>query len=126
MLLHTIVLRFSNFSEQYDTVVEHLKLINSDAGYVWWGWWKRTEEPWQGNALEELSKMCPRTVGLVNRIAKKFYAARCEEIVIGTDGTLRKCPEPQRAPAYYRDSEHPAWFKFSSITSIEEKDFCEG
>lgn len=123
MALHTIVLRFSN--AEYETVGEHLKIIDERGGLVWWGWWKKREERWQEDALRELATVCPREIGLVDRLAKRYYSATCEEIAIGNSGLPFLSPNPENTPPYYQGSEHPAWFRFSAITAVSEASFIQ-
>lgn len=131
MALHTIVMRFRNYKspdseELTDTVGEHLKIINSsDAKKVWWGWWKKDQEPSKANTLEAIKKRCPISVGLVNRLEKKFYSARCVQVKYTASASRprMKSPDAARTPEYYRDSAHPAWFEFSAIDEVSEEAF---
>jgi 3',5'-cyclic AMP phosphodiesterase CpdA len=120
MSLETIVLRFYDFD--YETIKEHLKIID-EKNFVWWAWWKKIQERWQGRALEEVASRCPIKIGLVNRTAKEFYEAKCEKVVFETSGSRIPSPDGEFTPNYYRHSIHPAWFKISSIEKIGEDDF---
>lgn len=123
MNLHTIVLRFSDFNNT-ETIREHLKVIEESPDHrVWWGWWKKEDEAPKGNALRAMRNRLPVDVGLINRIAKKYYAARCEKIESGPRGTRITAPNVETTPVYYRDSQHPAWFAFSAIEELSEQEF---
>jgi hypothetical protein len=125
MALHTIVLRFADFNN-VDTIKEHVKIIEaSESHTVWWGWWKKDEEPRKGMALRVISNRLPIEIGLINRVAKKFYSARCEKVEIGAKGARVKSPKPEQTPDYYRDSLHPAWFGLSAIVEISEEEFTK-
>jgi len=125
MPLHTIVLRFADFNN-IDTIAEHLKIIAASPSHtVWWGWWRKDDEPRKGMALRVVSSRCPLIVGLINRLAKKFYAAKCTKVEKRPGGPLIPSPNPERTPAYYQNSSHPAWFEFASINEISEEEFIK-
>lgn len=120
MSLQTIVLRFYDFD--YETIREHVKLIN-DRNFTWWAWWKKLQEPWQGRALEGVASLCPINIGLANRVANEYYVAKCEKVVFDDTGSRMPSPDAEFTPNYYRHSIHPAWFKISSISKITAEDF---
>lgn len=119
----TIVLRFSDY--EISTIDAHLKIIHSSQ-YVWWGWWKKWHESMPTEALKEISRSLPLRIGLINRIAKKYYGAKCEEVVFDPNdqkGVGIKSPEPIHTPSYYQISKHPVWFKFSLIDELSGNQF---
>jgi len=110
MSLHTIVLRFADFNN-IDTIKEHLKVIEEVPSHtVWWGWWKKDDEQKKGTALRVISSRCPLILGLINRLAKRFYTTKCVKVEVGPYGARIPSPNPERTPFYYQDSAHPAWF----------------
>lgn len=124
MTLHTVVLRYYDFN--VETIKEHVEIIQkANVGYVWWGWWKKSQEQGQLAALEELSTKCPINIGLVNRTSGEFYSARCEKVVFELGGAHFATPEIELTPSYYNTSTHPAWFKLSSFQSLSEKEYLE-
>lgn len=118
---HTIILRFSDY-EKRDTISRHQAIIKAQQ-FVWWGWWKKDHEPMQSEALSEIEKNRPIEIGLIERIAKKFYSALCTEIVFDPKGNDMRSPNPKHTPIYYRKSSHPAWFMFSSIKDLTSEEF---
>ncbi|MFX0195469.1 MAG: metallophosphoesterase family protein [Candidatus Hodarchaeota archaeon] len=115
-MLRTVILRFSDY-EKVDTILAHQEIIKARK-CVWWGWWKKKHETMQGEALKEIGKRCPIEIGLLNRTVQKFYSARCTNVVFDSKGGRRPSPDLECTPSYYRDSQHPAWFEFSSIEPL--------
>ena len=125
MALHTIVLRFADFNN-IDTIKEHSKIIEESPSHtVCWGWWKKEDEPSKGHALRGISKRCPILIGLINRVAKKYYTAQCVKVEIGPKGARIPSPNPEGTPLYYRESAHPAWFELSAIVEISQEEFVK-
>jgi hypothetical protein len=125
MALHTVVLRFADFNN-VETISEHLKIIaESPSHTVWWGWWKKDDEAPKGGALRALGRRIPTMIGLINRVAKKYYMAQCARVEVGPRGARINSPAPEFTPLYYRDSAHPAWFELSAIAEISEEEFVK-
>jgi len=114
MVQADVILRFRELTLGIDTISEHLRM-QADAGYVWWGWWKKDTEL---HAVAHLQRVAQRTRAggvtacLIDTSAERMHLASVAEIVIGP------LPESEWkfVPAYYRgDSSVAAWFKFESI-----------
>lgn len=117
-----IILRFSDY--EINTILVHEKIIRT-RHRVWWGWWKKKHEPMPSKELAKIARNCPIQVGLVNRMAQKFYSAKCMKVVFNRDGSRRLSPNRQRTPKYYRNSLHPVWFEFSLIEELSCKAFVQ-
>jgi hypothetical protein len=77
--VQTVVLRFRDFDEP--TIERHQALIHQFT-YVWWGWWKKENEPARRVELEHLRHLSrnapastPLNVGLFNRSNDSYYSA---------------------------------------------------
>jgi len=107
----TIALRFSDsFSTEKGTLFEHQSILDSN-GYVWWG---KHGSGINESTAEKLLKKGPTKILLMRSGTKERYWASVEAIV-------RKCPEPQFVPAYYRD-DRTFYGSFLKITKIERAD----
>src|SRR5882724_432257 len=120
MSIHSIVLRYYDFD--YETIKEHLEIINKK-DFAWWAWWKKLQEPWQQETLAEIASRCPIQIGLANRVAKDYYLAKCEKVVFEKNGSGTPSPDVEFTPPYYRHSVHPAWFKISAINKTTAEEF---
>lgn len=119
-----LVLRFSDFLPDMDTIEEHRVFItNKDlGGYVWWGWWKKGRV--DGTVEPELAKLkTPLIAGLFNRKAGRFYRSKISQIHVHPEGTRLPSPEPEQTPSYYREENCAAWFKMVEILDITRADF---
>ena len=119
-----LLLRFANL-EGVDTIARHREVLLG-AGEVWWGWFKKTHEPFPIAELQSLAAAVPMEVGLVNRAEQTFYAATCEAIVLtDRDGVAIPTPDFPRTPRYYADAYLPGWFRFSALRSVNAQVFEE-
>jgi 3',5'-cyclic AMP phosphodiesterase CpdA len=117
----TLILRFSDF--EHPTIALHDEVLEQH-GQVWWGWWRKTHEPQRLDVLEAVKDRLPaETFGLVDRRTEKFYRARCVGMEIAPEDEKIPTPDPQRTPAYYRDSPKAAWFQFQEIKEISEAEW---
>jgi len=120
----TIVLRFRDLVAGADTIVEHQKLI-TEVGYVWWGWWKKEDEPDRAEELEQVKSLVAKReleIGLFDRSEKgRFFKAGMLQCV-SEKNRLTESPEPRATPSYYRDKRVSAWFKLSRIDSLSPDD----
>jgi Calcineurin-like phosphoesterase len=122
----TMALRFRDLSIE-DTVGAH-NAIASEHGYVWWGWWNKPEERTPRGVFADLERRiqgggAPLEIYLVDSGHERLYAAMLEQIHVtpGLQGDERGAtPEPDRTPAYYRETPYRVWFKFRG--EIEERD----
>jgi 3',5'-cyclic AMP phosphodiesterase CpdA len=121
-----MALRFRDLSIE-DTVGAH-NAIAREHGYVWWGWWNKLEEHTPRPVLASLDAAIKETgepvkIFLVDSGHERLYAARLREIHV-TPGLQEDergpTPEPERTPAYYRDTPYRVWFKFEG--EIEERE----
>lgn len=118
----TIVLRFRDLVA--DTITEHQKLI-TEFGYVWWGWWKKQDEPDRSEELNQLQARLAHQeieIGLFDRSGKeRFFKASLLEC-IHQNGKPLPSPEERATPSYYRQSSVSAWFKLSRIDDLSPGD----
>jgi 3',5'-cyclic AMP phosphodiesterase CpdA len=121
-LVLSLLLRFRDYDAP--TFSRHMAVIKR-RGYVWWGWWKRVDEPFQGDALAEAIQRCPMDIGIYSRVDGQYYSARCEGIRFAQSQTPQLSPEPIATPAYYRKKAFPAWFKLASLTRLTEEQFAK-
>lgn len=123
-MLDSIVLRFRDFD--VDTIAEHRQVI-AEAGYVWWGWWRKNTEPTRREELEdiqELARAKPVEIGLFDRSTDRFFSARITDCV--TERERGPSPEPSKTPKYYSDkSTIAAWFKITNIDELNRDPFTE-
>ncbi len=119
----TIILRFRD--SRADTITEHRQIITK-MGYVWWGWWKKDDEPHRTQELEELrqrAKSSRTEIGLFDMSKEdRFFIAGLEGCVYSTKNAIPS-PEPGATPEYYRPDSVAAWFKLTGIEHIEKKEF---
>ena len=128
LIPHTLVLRYGNAEEP--TIERHSEIVDRE-GYTWWGWWKKTWEPFPKEALEFLARTVrdgTLQVGLVSRKEEPFElaVARCAGIQYHEDGRNQRSPEDGAfTPEYYRDHPDgfPAWFKFDRLRRVEREEF---
>lgn len=116
-----IVLRFSDY--ELDTIAEHEQILARS--HVWWGWWKKEHENYPEALLSSLGARLetgPAHIGLVDRANGRYFSVRCSGLVAAA-GEEMVSPEPDRTPAYYRQTPFPAWFRFDSIDRLQEADW---
>jgi 3',5'-cyclic AMP phosphodiesterase CpdA len=118
----TILLRFSDY--ETDTIGAHLRVI-AQYQMVWWGWWKKEHEPFPADVLQQVAATVPFDLGLVDRRERVFHVARCDELRLDPQGERTPSPDPERTPAYYRQSMHPTWLRLTAITPIAETEWIE-
>jgi 3',5'-cyclic AMP phosphodiesterase CpdA len=120
-----LLLRYSN-AEGVNTVGLHSE-ISSERGYVWWGWWKKDDEPFNEQSLSNAAQTAtasPIRIGLVNRKDGEFYVGVCSEIRTAPNADFKlPCPEPDFCPSYYALDAFPAWFKFEGFEELALQDF---
>lgn len=96
MAAPTIALRFRDTTPGIDTIIEHRALIKRQ-GYVGWGWWKKTFELDQGDAITKLlADKGEIEIVLIDRSTERGFLCRCVafEEPSSTD--------PEAVPDYYR------------------------
>ena len=124
-MIRTVVLRFRDLVA--DTIQEHEKFIK-EGGYVWWGWWRKTNEPHRLEELGELQaklKAKPLEIGLYDRSRTIFFSATMSECIFDDRAGFISSPKTIATPQYYRLEKLPAWFKLLKINRIEQEDFVK-
>jgi hypothetical protein len=123
----TILLRFRDLiGEVGDTIAEHKKILKG-FGYVWWGWWRRSDEPGRVKDLERVKSVLekgPMEIGLFDRSDRGGYfkAELTQSVYASDDTTGIRSPEPQATPPYYSEAKLPAWFKLTAINELPSTD----
>ena len=113
----TAILRFTDF--ETSTIDEHRAVLRRQ-GTVWWGWWKKEVEDAQLERLAAVSSSAPTEIGLVDRQAQRYHAARCLEVVYAEQGERIPSPQPARTPEYYAEATFPAWFLLTSFRELDK------
>ncbi len=114
----TILLRFRDLVEP--TIPQHERVIR-DAGAVWWGWWRKPNEP---RRLEELGRVralatkSGLTVGLFDRSTMSFFRANAVDCVYSESGEFISSPDTLTTPEYYHTAKVPAWIRLNAIDSV--------
>jgi predicted phosphodiesterase len=124
-MLAAIILRFRDLIA--DTIIEHQKLIE-ELGFVWWGWWRKPNEPDRLSELEQINaqvKGASLKIGLFDRSKQAFYVAVMDGCVFTRTLPFVSSPAPAATPPYYQDEKLPAWFRIRAIQSIERSDFVD-
>jgi len=116
----TILLRFRDLVA--NTIVEH-KTVLKEFNHVWWGWWKRSDEPSRIRDLERVKALLEKgqmEIGLFDRSEKgRYFKATLTQCIYSSDDkALIKSPQPQATPAYYQAADLPAWFKLTGIDEL--------
>src|SRR5438270_11370554 len=120
--METILLRFRDFGA--DSIQEHQKLI-AEIGFVWWGWWKKSEEPDRSRELEKLRARLQTGVveiGLFDRSEERYFIATVSECAHRSNSERISSPSPTATPPYYRNEKLPAWFKLTYIEALRNVD----
>lgn len=118
----SVILRYRDVTGD-STIARHRNLI-TQAGYVWWGWWKKDAEPSRFNELQELAERAKKqklVVGLFDRSTGEFYSAQMTDCVC-SDAAI-STPEPLKTPSYYSNEKLPAWLKLTSIDGLGKAEF---
>lgn len=122
--VRTILLRFRDIIEE--TIPQHQRLIQ-EGGSVWWGWWRKPDEPRRLGELSELAELMARRnsiqIGLYDRSRPAYYKAVLTSCEFSEAGELIPSPKPDRTPKYYRKTELPAWFELSHIEPLSPDGF---
>jgi len=121
----SILLRFRDFDA--DSIREH-EALRAEVGYVWWGWWKKKDEPERGSALRETKvalEAGPLDIGLFDRSTDRFYSARVVDCAFVDGKTPLPSPEPENTPAYYRAKQVPAWFRIVEFHELTPSTFTK-
>jgi predicted phosphodiesterase len=112
----TMALRFRDFG--VDTIAEH-NAIAAERGRVWWGWWNKPQERMPRAVLasfeQAIQQTGPLQIFLVDSGMERLFTVRLRGIAVapGLQEDARiPPPEPELAPAYYRDREWRVWFEF--------------
>jgi 3',5'-cyclic AMP phosphodiesterase CpdA len=125
--MNTILLRFRDVTPNIDTIQEHNRII-LDKGYVWWGWWKKENEPFRNDILDSIKSRLKSeerlSIALFNRTARKFYIVEIEDIKF-SNAKRSKSLDQQSTPEYYRTKLLFAWFKFVAIRETDLNEFKE-
>lgn len=119
-----LVLRYRDVVDEFKTTFEH-RLVLDKHGSVWWGWWKKDDEPDQASVLHLIRETAER-----ERIAVGFYDQSVPQYYIGqiSDCSFaeypRPTPDPARTPEYYNRKRCAAWFKLSKLQeAVSEREF---
>lgn len=118
-MLTTVVLRYRDLIA--DTITQHAKLIR-EANEVWWGWWRKPNEPQRLQELAELKSKArqePVEVGIFDRSKPKYAVATLADCVFSESGAVIRTPDEIRTPEYYRDKSFPAWFKLTKLAEVD-------
>ncbi|HKP38456.1 MAG TPA: metallophosphoesterase [Pyrinomonadaceae bacterium] len=124
-MLTTVVLRYRDLLA--DTIAQHAKLLR-EAAEVWWGWWRKPNEP---QRLVELAQLKTKTgrqpveVGIFDRSKAKFAFGTVADCIFSESGALIKSPDELKTPEYYRDKSFPAWFKLTKLEEVDLNRFLE-
>jgi len=125
-MLKSVVLRFRDYG--VDTISEHISLQNKK-GYVWWGWWKKEDEPNQLENLLILKNLMKDEkqieIGLFDNSTNKFLVVLLKDCVFLSNCKQLCSPEKEYTPEYYRNVKVQAWFKISEFKTVLEKEFEE-
>lgn len=116
------------------TIKEH-KIIIQEAGWCWWGWWKRPSEDARGDIWESIAEQLKTgtiDVGLFDSGTGRVYRATVEKIIPPSDDAssfvdntiMVPNNEIDHVPRYYRDSIFSrAWLKINKIDDKSLKFF---
>lgn len=123
MMFKTLILRFRDLVTPVGQTIElHKKIIEEHASHsVWWGWWAKADEqcPREFTTLKsEVSDDNPLKIYLFDSFQKKLYAALLNELTISFE--KHNCPDNTASPEYYSHQQYNVWFRFSSITEVED------
>ena len=121
----TAILRFSD--AEASTIDAHLEIIHAH-GSTWWGWWKKDAEAFPSlpflTYLRNAARREPLRLGLLNRKGtERFAVATCVDVAFAEPLAPIPSPEVPLTPAYYRDQEFPAWFRFTRIDDVSRTAF---
>lgn len=125
LMLATVILRFRDLIA--DTVLEHRSVV-ARAGHVWWGWWRKPNEPSRLGELEELRarvKDASLQVGLFDKSRQAFFVATLDACVFDERGAFIPTPSPDTTPEYYRKQTLPAWFRMTHIQDVRREAFVD-
>jgi len=120
--LETIILRFRDLSVD-NTIEQHNDIIKK-RGFVWWGWWAKSQEKVPINEFNELRNIAISPTNLklflFHSSHKTLYEAKCTEIEY-KNGSKITTPEQDATPEYYATTEYMAWFRLEEISSPMDK-----
>lgn len=125
-MLRTIILRFRDITDA-DTISAHEEVIR-EAGYVWWGWWRKADEQGHLSELDQLQVLIRRqavTIGIFDRSTSRFFRAIARDVLFRSSGDSIQSPEEGRTPSYYRNVPVAAWIKIDTLEKIEREVFCD-
>src|SRR5438046_1556744 len=116
-----LVLRFRDIElERGETIRLHRRII-SEFGSCWWGWLYRAHERVPLSELGEVQKQARSgnhlTVALYDTDQASVYVAACTDIQ--ADSRPIRTPALNLTPAYYRNRQAPAWFRFEEIAKSD-------
>ena len=120
----TILIRSRDFSA--DTIREHSAFLEQGPRYVWWGWWKKEEEPDRCLILEEIReklKLGELTVRLFDRSTRRYFTAQMTDCLFVRNAVMYT-PDRDTTPAYYHNEKVAAWFRLTSIASLTQDQFA--
>jgi len=124
-MLTTFLLRFRDLIAP--TIPEHLNTISTH-GFVWWGWWRKPNEPHrleELSAVRELLSQNPLEIGMFDRSTASFFLATTNACEYSNSGEFIQSPELSTTPEYYHTAKLPAWFRLTGIHQIEEREFVK-
>ena len=120
-MIDALILRFRE-STADGTIEAHSRML-SEAGHVWWGWWRKDSVSDQLRALGEVRAQAQKSgmiLGLFDRSKRTFFKAIASDCAFST-GPIAS-PEPRTTPSYYSAEKVPAWFKFTHIEALDAED----
>lgn len=117
----TVALRYSNM--EGPTIPLHEALLG-DGEFAYWGWWKKTTEPFPRDVLvfvrDNATSDSPLRIGLLNRKDDEYYVAHCIGVEFSDDGSEMDCPDKPKCPEYYREKPLAGWFKVAAFERSDE------
>lgn len=118
----SLVLRFRDLvTGAGETITQHKSIIESQTGFVWWGWWNK---PGERIADEEFRRLNAEAIAhglevfLYDSGHNKVYKATCNEIKWDANHSKISSPEPSATPAYYNSQKYLLWFKLTSVAEV--------
>lgn len=125
-----ILLRFRDLTQNINTIEVHNEIAKK-YGSVYWGWWKKDNEPFPDPMLSELSEDIKRLkdicIYFIDSDSGQYYKAPLYDILY-TPGQSRTCiPKDSLAmcPEYYREKELPAWFEIGVIEKVSRQELSQ-
>jgi len=125
--MNTIILRFRDTEKEIDTISEHINVVDAK-GYVWWGWWKKSEEVINEEAFKTLKNKISKgeinTIGLFDRTTNRFFNAQITDLKYSTHLKIDS-PSMDATPDYYNHIKLHGWFQLCSLQPISSDEFIK-